>query len=154
VLAATSRVPAGLPAGWIWFRDPAGFALALPAGWKRAASGNDVCFTDPAGRRAFTVNVSAVVTRRPLAYWQSREKAGGLAGYRRISMGVLLLKRGGADWEYTWQPDSDTTLHERRVLLAVTDTRSYLLRWAVADADWAASVPLQRQLVDLFFAAR
>ncbi|MBB2943508.1 putative Ser/Thr protein kinase [Actinoplanes lutulentus] len=150
VTAATARIPAGLPDGWIWFRDPAGFALALPAGWTRVAAGNNVCFTDPEGRRAFTVNVAAVVTREPLAYWQSREKAEALPGYTRISMGVLLLKRGGADWEYTWRPDSDTVRHERRVLVAVTGDTSYLLRWTVTDKDWPTSVRLQRRLVDLF----
>ncbi|GGR12887.1 hypothetical protein GCM10010168_33320 [Actinoplanes ianthinogenes] len=69
-------------------------------------------------------------------------------------MGVLLLGRGGADWEFTWRPDSDTTWHERRVLLAVGDGRSYLLRWTVADADWAASRQVQRRLVELFASAR
>ena len=158
VVAATGNVPAGLPDGLVWFRDPAGFALALPAGWQRSTSGNDVCFTDPSGRRAFTVNVAAVVTREPLAYWQNREKAelarGDLPGYRRVSMGVLLLKRGGADWEYTWRPGSESLRHERRVLVAVRGDRSYLLRWTVADSDWAANTSLQRQLVELFGSAR
>jgi hypothetical protein len=153
VTAAVSNVPAGLPQGWIWSRDPGGFALALPAGWRRSTSGNEVCFSDPAGRRAFRVNVSPVVTSRPLAYWEDREKDADLPGYRRISMGVLLMKRGGADWEYTWRPDSGTVRHERRVLIAVTDDRSYLLRWAVADADWDANVALQRRLVELFGSA-
>ncbi|GAA4604012.1 hypothetical protein BJY16_004828 [Actinoplanes octamycinicus] len=158
VTAADRNVPTRLPAGWVWFRDPSGFALALPAGWRRAVTGNDVCFSDPQGRRAFTVTMSPVVTRRPLAYWQGRERAdlaaGSLPGYARISMGVLLLRDGGADWEYTWRPDSDTVRHERRVLLAVGDGRSYLLRWAVTDADWPASRALQRHLVDLFASAR
>ncbi|GAA2701115.1 hypothetical protein Apa02nite_075860 [Actinoplanes palleronii] len=158
VVAATTFAPAGLPKGWIWFRDPSGFALGLPAGWQRSTSGNEVCFSDAPGRRAFSVNVSPVVTQRPLAYWQGREKAartaGTLPGYERISMGVLLLKRGAADWEYTWRPDSDTVRHERRVLVAVTDQRSYLLRWTAADADWTASLPQQRQMLDLFASAR
>ncbi|MET0422674.1 MAG: serine/threonine-protein kinase [Actinoplanes sp.] len=150
VTAATTRVPAGLPAGLVWFRDPAGFALAVPRGWLRATAGTTICYTDPSGRREFTVNTTALVTRAPLAYWQGREKAGGLPGYQRISMGVLLLKRGGADWEYTWRPDSDTVRHERRILLAVTDNRSYQLQWATVDAYWAGSVTLQRQMVNFF----
>ncbi|MFC7534895.1 protein kinase [Actinoplanes sp. GCM10030250] len=155
---ASGNVPAGLPRDWIWSRDPAGFSLALPAGWRRSTSGNDVCFTDPAGRRAFLVNVAAVSTSKPLDHWQRREKAeraaGDLPGYRRISMGVLLLKRGGADWEYTWRPDSTTVRHERRVLVAVTARTSYLLRWTVADSDWSANDRLQRRLVELFGSAR
>ncbi|GLY03864.1 serine/threonine-protein kinase [Actinoplanes sp. NBRC 101535] len=158
ITAAADDVPAGLPHGWVWFRDPAGFALALPSGWERATRGNEVCFTDPAGRRAFTVNVAAVVTRRPLEYWQQREKAtlatGELPGYARISMGVLLLRRGGADWEYTWRPGSSTVRHERRVLVAVGAGESYLLRWAVADDDWSAGVAVQRRLVSLFGSGR
>ncbi|MCY1136396.1 serine/threonine-protein kinase [Actinoplanes sp. Pm04-4] len=154
VVVTTGHVPAGLPAGWIWSRDPAGFALALPAGWLRSTSGNEVCFGDPAGRRAFKVNQSPVRTQQPLAYWQAREKDGDLPGYRRISMGVLMLKRGGADWEYTWQPDSGTTLHERRVLIATSDERSYLLRWTTAAPDWVRALPVQKQLVNLFASAR
>ncbi|WP_433305094.1 protein kinase domain-containing protein [Actinoplanes sp. CA-030573] len=158
VAAATTGVPAGLPKGWIWFRDPTGFSLAVPGGWRRATIGNEVCFGDPAGRRAFTVNMIAVVTRQPLAYWQSREKAelsaGALPGYRRISMGVLLFKQGAADWEYTYRPDSDTTLRVRRVLAAVSGSRSYLLRWTTADRDWAGGLRDQRQMMDLFASAR
>ena len=156
IQAATTRVPAGLPNGYVWFRDPTGFALALPAGWQRsvAGTGTAICFSNPAGDRAFTVDSAALVTREPLAYWQSREKAaiaaGSLPGYQRISMGVLLLKRGGADWEYTWRPDSDTVQHVRRILIATTDTRSYLLQWTTTDANWSRSVAQQRQLVNLF----
>ncbi|MGX6604371.1 serine/threonine-protein kinase [Micromonosporaceae bacterium Da 78-11] len=157
VAAATTRVPAGLPDKWVWFRDPTGFALALPAGWQRSAAGTAVCFSDPAGDRAFTVDSAALVTREPLAYWQSREKAtlaaGTLPGYRKISMGVLLLKRGGADWEYTWRPDSDTVQHVRRILVATTDKRSYLLQSATTDDAWSPYVPLQRQLVSFFQSA-
>ncbi|GIE32725.1 hypothetical protein Ait01nite_057700 [Actinoplanes italicus] len=142
VTAATDDVPAGLPDGWVWFRDATGFALALPSGWRRSISGN----------------VAPIVTARPLDYWQGRERAslsrGDLPGYQRISMGLLLLDRGGADWEYTWRPGSDSVRHERRVLVAVDDKRSYLLRWTVADTGWAASTGLQRQLVELFGSRR
>ncbi|MCY1141584.1 serine/threonine-protein kinase [Actinoplanes sp. Pm04-4] len=154
ITAASTNVPTDLPARWIWTRDPAGFTLAVPAGWQRSTSGNDVCFGDPAGRRAFKVTQSPVRTQQPLAYWQAREKDGGLPGYARISMGVLLLQRGGADWEYTWRPDSDTTLHERRILIATSNDRSYLLRWTTADADWKQALPVQKQLVNLFASAR
>jgi hypothetical protein len=155
VVAATGGVPTGLPKGWIWVRDPTGFAFALPRGWQRATIGNEVCFSDPAGRRGFSVNVSAVVTSRPLAYWQSREKAerAALPGYHRISMGNLLYRGGAADWEYTYRSDSDTTLHVRRLLVAVGSGRSYLLRWTTADPDWTGSRGEQRQQMNLFASA-
>jgi hypothetical protein len=151
VTAATSDVPAGLPNGWVWFRDPAGFALALPAGWQRSALGGEVCFTDADGARAFTVAVAAAVAGEPLAYWQSRERAerarGDLPGYQRIRMDTLLLDGAGADWEYTWRPGTGEPRHERRVLIAA-GTCSYLLRWTVADSRWAENTALQGRLVD------
>jgi hypothetical protein len=153
VTPAKTRVPAGLPTGWVWFRDPTGFTLALPAGWQRSMSGTVVCFEDPGSDAAFTVDSAALVTRKPLTYFQSQEKTAKLPGYQRISMDDLLLRRGGADWEYTWQPDSDTTQHVRRVLLAVTDNRSYLLKWTTSDAAWSHSVKLEQQLVMLFDSA-
>jgi serine/threonine protein kinase len=153
VTPAKTRVPAGLPAGWVWFRDPTGFTLALPAGWQRSMSGTVVCFEGPTAGAAFMVDSAALVTRKPLEYFQSQEKSAKLPGYQRISMDNLLLRRGGADWEYTWQPDSDTTQHVRRVLLAVTDSRSYLLKWTTSDAAWSRNVKLEQQLVTLFDSA-
>jgi hypothetical protein len=150
IAPARTRIPAGLPSGWIWFRDPTGFTVALPAGWRRSTSGTAVCFEEPRHNAAFTVDSAALVTRKPLDYFQSQEKTAKPPGYHRVSMDNLLLRRGGADWEFTWRPDSGTTQHVRRVLLAVTDNRSYLLKWATPDAQWSPLVPLERRLVNLF----
>lgn len=157
VLAATARIPSGLPTGWVWYRDPAGFAMAVPRGWLRSAGGTVVCFSDPAGRQTFAVDSTAPLTRRPLAYWQGREKAalagGALPGYRRVNMGVLLLRQGGAEWEYTWTPDSDNRRHVRRILVTTGGGVPYRLAWTTAEADWPAGLPVQRQFVTLFQSA-
>jgi PAS domain-containing protein len=153
VTAATTEVPAG----WVWFRDPAGFALALPADWQRSAIGGEVCCTDADGARAFTVDAAAAVTGEPLAFWQSRERIeqarGDLPGYQRIRMDTLLLDGAGADWEYTWRPGTGEPRHERRVLITA-GTCSYLLRWTVAESRWVENTALQGRLVDFFQACR
>ena len=152
--AAAGKAPVPLPAGWIWHRDPAGFALGLPRGWNRSVAGSAVCFSDPVGGRAFTVDTAAPVTRQPLRYWQAAERTaiadGTLPGYDRVSMGVLLLRKGGADWEYVWQPGSGPRQHVRRVLLATGADRSYLLRWTTSDRDWSQAEPLQQRAVSTF----
>jgi hypothetical protein len=152
--AAGGKSSVPLPAGWIWHGDPAGFALGLPEGWNRSVAGTAVCFSDPVGGRAFTVDTAAPVTRQPLRYWQTAEKTartdGTLPGYDRVSMGVLLLRRGGADWEYAWQPGSGPRQHVRRVLLATGAQRSYLLRWTASDRDWSQAEPLQQRIVSTF----
>jgi eukaryotic-like serine/threonine-protein kinase len=141
--------PEPLPSGFVWHGDTLGFALALPAGWTRSKAGATTCFRDPAGGRALTVNSAAPVTPNPLRYLQAAEKAAltTVPGYAKVSMGVLLLKDGGADWEYTWQPATGPRLHARRVLLAVGPDRAFLLQWTTSDQDWTLNVPTQQRIV-------
>ncbi|BCY10880.1 serine/threonine-protein kinase [Actinoplanes sp. L3-i22] len=146
VTPATRGVPADLPAGWIWFRDPAGFALALPPGWRRSPGDSDspsddgVCFSDPSGHQALTVRTVAAGPATP--YWAKQEAAGRLPGYRRLRL--------GPDWEYTWHPAGAAVRHERRVLVSASDHQSYLLRWRAAEIDWPAADPIQRAMIARF----
>ena len=145
-----TTTPYALPEGWGWHRDPAGFRLPLPQGWNRSAGGTSVCFSDPDGLRSFTVDTAAPVTRMPLQYWQQAEKAANLPGYERVSMDVLLLRSGGADWEYTWQPAAGQRQHVRRLLLATSPTRSYLLQWTTRDENWASTRDDEQRIVKGF----
>ena len=151
---SATPAPYALPDALLWHRDAAGFRLAVPAGWTRAADGAMVCFRDPAGVRTFTVDDSAPVTQSPLADWQAAEQAavsaGTLPGYRRIGMAVLPLMRTGADWEYSWQPGSGPRLHTRRVLLATSATREFVLQWTTREQDWAGNVALEQRMVASF----
>jgi len=96
------------------------------------------------------VDTAAPVTRMPLQYWQKAEKDEGLPGYERVSMDVLLLRGGGADWEYTWQPATGPRQHVRRLLLATSPTRSVLLQWTTQDEDWAATRTDEQRIVKGF----
>jgi len=152
--AEPMAAPYALPSGWFWHRDPAGFRVPLPVGWTRAVDGTSVCFGDPAGVRTFTVETDAPVTRRPLAIWQTAEQMaradGNLPGYQRISMDVLQLYSGGADWEYRWQPATGPRQHVRRLLLATSPTRSYLVQWAARDQDWSLDLGNRQRMLQGF----
>lgn len=151
-ITASTTAPYTLPYGWLWHVDPAGFALPVPRGWIRTASADVVCFSDPDGVRSLSVQPGPALTGDPLQHWQTAEKqdldAGRLAGYRKISMGVLLVPGGGADWEYTWQPASGPRLHTHRVLRAAGSSRSYLLAWTTRDQDWELNLTNQRTALD------
>ncbi|MET8150591.1 serine/threonine-protein kinase [Actinoplanes sp. NPDC049668] len=131
--------------GWVDHRDPGGFRLELPAGWRRSASGSAVEFRDAGGGRVFTVDTGAPATSDPLGYWRAAERTaldtGSLPGYARISMGNLTFRGGGADWEYTWQPPEGPRLHTRRVLL------SYLADWTTPERDWVDGVAVQQRIL-------
>jgi hypothetical protein len=143
--------PYALPDGWRWHRDPAGFRLAVPRGWTRSTVGTAVCFGDPDGTRVFTVDTAAPSTRQPLRHWQGVERGaradGLLPGYARISMGVLLLRGGGADWEYVWTPAGGPAQHVRRLLLVGTGGRAYLLQWSTREQDWALDLFNQQRIL-------
>lgn len=152
VTPASTAAPYPLPGGWLWHVDPDGFALPVPQGWTRTAAAGVVSFCDPVGVRSFTVQPGPPPTGDPLQHWQAAEKqelaAGTLGDYQRISMGVLLVSGGGADWEYTWQPVSGPRLHTHRLLIAADSTRSYLMAWTTRDQDWNLNLSNQRTVLN------
>ena len=147
----TADAPISLPDGWSWHVDPGGFALPVPQGWNRSFTGATVCFSDPGDVRSFTVQTGAALDGEPLRHWQDAERAalaaGELPGYRLISMGLLLLNGGGADWEYSWQPATGPRLHTHRLLLAAGNAHSYALTWTTRDSDWNLDLANQRTIL-------
>ena len=143
--------PYALPDGWLWHVDPAAFALPVPRTWTRAVNADVVCFTDPDGARTLTVQPGPALTGEPLRHWQAAEQQalanGTLPGYRKVSMGVLLVTGGGADWEYTWQPPTGPRLHTYRVLRSA-GARSHLLTWTTPDNDWDLNQTHRRITLD------
>jgi hypothetical protein len=67
-----------------------------------------------------------------------------------VSMGVLLVAGGGADWEYTWEPAGGPRLHTHRVLLAANSDRPFRLTWTTREQDWALSRAAERTFLDGF----
>lgn len=150
---APSALPS-VPDRWVGHQDPTGFTLATPRSWQRSVKAGVVCFGDPDGARTFTVNRVRAPAEGPLQHWQAAEQAalvsGALPGYQKISMGVLLVTGGGADWEYSWQPATGPRLHTHRYLMPAGDTRAYELSWTTRDQDWTAHLRNQRTLLETF----
>jgi len=142
--AALAKPSISVPDGWRWHVDPAGFALPVPQGWLRTTRGPVVCFTDAGGTRSFAVNSAVPITGYPLRYWQAAEKADAPPGYRKVSMGVLLVADGGADWDYTWQPATGPRQRTYRQLVSTAGLHPYALSWTSPDRDWPLDLGTQR----------
>jgi eukaryotic-like serine/threonine-protein kinase len=131
ITRSTTTQPYALPAGWLWYGDRTGLAVAVPRGWLRTMAGPRTCFRDPGAGRVLSVDTAAPLTRSPVGYWEQAELAelgtGSLHDYRAIGMAALPLRSGGAAWEYTWQPASGPRLHERRTWIAMGGGRAYVV---------------------------
>ena len=93
-------------------------------------------------------------TAKPLRQWRDAERTaldtGALPGYHKVSMGLLLINGGGADWEYSWQPADGPRLHTYRRSLGAGADRAYSLTWTTRDADWNLDLVNQRTIFDGF----
>jgi hypothetical protein len=140
-----------LPAGWVWQLDD-GFAVALPQGWLRSTHGGAICFLDPAGRHALTVEAAPTAPDRT-TYWEREEAdllaAGPPAAYRRIDISPALYQKGGADWEYTYLAES-VRWHVLRRAFATAAGRSYVVSWTTADTEWDSDQRTFRTIMQSF----
>ncbi len=155
--AATSPVPP--PRGWVSYTDPAGWSLAYPSSWKRAAGAGGagtVDFTNPTTGTVLRVGSAgqapASVLRDWLTNFDTASHSGpmGLADYQRLRLAPVGTGDGSteADWEYTYSMDGGKV----HVLSRGADRggHGYLLSWRTGEQQWASDQALRRQLFATF----
>ncbi|GII90336.1 hypothetical protein [Sinosporangium siamense] len=144
-VTATPR-EAFIPKGWVSYRHPQGFSLAVPKGW--------TAVDDPErprveirgkGSNGF-LWVEWATPENPqddqVAAWEELEKTilaeKGLPGYRRIGIRPLTyLGRPAADWEFTFESTADGTVRVIDRGFRTADGRHFALYWRVPDAEWS-----------------
>ncbi|MFH8560507.1 serine/threonine-protein kinase [Streptomyces sp. NPDC017988] len=109
----------GIPADWRRVKDPGGFSLMLPKGWKRQMDGNQIDYTPDGGRRFLRIGVD----RDPqyetsYLHLLALEKTLRLPEYRRLHLNSNTFRdRPGALWEFSWRAGAnDTTRGPRRAI--------------------------------------
>jgi hypothetical protein len=157
--SATSRAGAAdqpgsadgaVPAGFTLFKDPTGFSVAVPSGWKRSVRGSSTYYRDPAGSRMLQVDQTDRPKPDALRDWQDQEStaAGRFRGYQRVRLERIDYRGwNAADWEFTWRP-SGGTLHVMNRNIRAGDHQAYALYWQVPAAEW------QQRLSDFEVVAR
>jgi serine/threonine protein kinase len=131
--------PVTAPPGYTWWRDPSGFRVAVPAGWRGGPDGpGAVRFTAPGGRPGVRVDVWSPAPTNLVAALTAEERAVGLDAYRRIR---IVSAPPGAVWEYTYaDPAGGPTRVEWDVIVA--GGRAYRLQWWAPRYSWAADLPV------------
>lgn len=148
-------VPAGDPAqagpyrpppNWTYYRDPGGFRIFVPEGWRLSRVGPLVCFRDPTSPKAIAVLPQGQLAGNPAALLTAGEgtwrSAAELTDYARVALVDVPINDGGADLEYTYVRPDAVRLHgvNRMVRLKV---EVFTLFWLTTDFAWSTDRALR-----------
>ncbi|QEV19707.1 serine/threonine protein kinase [Streptomyces alboniger] len=141
------RTVGGIPESWQRVKDPNGFSLMLPKGWKREVDGNQVDYTPDGGRRFLRIAVDKQPQYESAYLHQlSLEKPlrVKLHDYRRLHLNSNTFRdQPGALWEFSWTAGSnDTTAGPRRAIEQTYLSRDgveYALYMSAPADNWAAT---------------
>ncbi|MEI5102118.1 protein kinase [Streptomyces sp. PmtG] len=146
--STVTKTPEGLgastpeaPGGYRLAKDPRGFALAVPVGYRRGTDGPRTFYAAPDGAARIGITVAAPVPGGPLAAQRraDAEGPGRSPGYREGQVAETTRNgRPAALWQYTWD-GSDAARGARRTydLCWEEGGRMYDV-WVSAPADEAA----------------
>ena len=136
--ATPARPP--LPAGWIERRDPTGFSVYVPKGWKRSHKGSMVYFRDPRTGRSLGIDQTTKPAKDPVADWRGkaayRVDRGDFPGYREIRIDAVRYWQKAADWEFTFAGSNRRHVNNRGVI--TSKKQAYGIYWETSDARWKA----------------
>jgi hypothetical protein len=156
--AATAPPPdfgtaAPVPAGYRTYRDPTGFSIAMPDGWKVSHQDGDVYLTPPSGGAFLLIDQSDHPLPDPLANWQQQEanRRSTYSGYHRVRLVAVDYPQAekAADWEFTYFRGGVLTHVLNRNVLA-NARHAYALYWSTPQAEWASQLPVFTVLARTF----
>jgi hypothetical protein len=144
-LRPASREPDwnALIAGWVWYKDPSGFRIAVPGGWSAYAGPGGMCFRDVGDHRWLGVSrwtpgddPVAHVTRRELELLQHARSA----GYQQVRIAPVPYYQGGADWEFQFQDSVRGPMHGIVRDFLVAPGQGYTILWCTTEFDWTVNL--------------
>ncbi|KAB8192287.1 protein kinase [Nonomuraea phyllanthi] len=157
-LAATSPTtstpggdPSPAPAGYTE-HEAAGFAVAVPEGWKETTSGGATTFSGPkdSGIR-ITVREAAPQTDGGLAALGKKEAAGGVEGYIQVRLQKVGYRGWrAADWEYTYTTSAGVPMHAQTRYVTVGDGAAYTIAFDLPELTWDEQAEARKVFLDTF----
>ncbi|RKN70781.1 zinc ribbon domain-containing protein [Streptomyces klenkii] len=149
---SASASPSGdpVPAGYEKMTAPEGFALSVPAGWRRDDKGSgQIDYAGSTGPEHLRIGIVHDTKQAPYEHFQELEKAGaGQNGYRRLSMERNTFQgRPGALWEWTWtEKATGRTMHAYNQAYVDASGTEYAIMFAGRDEGDATRKPFDAAL--------
>lgn len=153
--ASTSSPEAAAPPppGFRLHRDPTGFSIAVPDGWREVRDGTLVDFRDPTSSRLIRIDQRPNPRYDPYADWLSQEPAvkARLPGYDLDRIAVVQYRGWPtADWEFTWGAPGRERIHVLNRSVVPHSGRGYALYWSTPDSQWTDDLDLFATFVSTF----
>ncbi|MFI7133715.1 serine/threonine-protein kinase [Nonomuraea sp. NPDC050153] len=143
--------PSAIPSGYTE-HGTAGFAAAVPAGWKPAASGGVTTFSGPkdSGMRIMVQKVSPQ-TDGGLSELSRQEAKGGVEGYIQVQLqGVDYRGWQAADWEYTYTTGSGVPMHALTRYVSIDDITAFKITFDLPELKWDEQADTRKVFLDTF----
>ncbi len=144
-LRAASREPDwdALVAGWVWYRDPGGYRVAVPDGWSAYLGGAGRCFRDVTATRWLGVT-AWTPGGQPLDHLAAREqemlRTDPPSGYQKLHMGSVPYFGDGAEWEFGYDDQAHGRMHGLVRDFVVAPGHGYTIAWCTTEFDWTVNL--------------
>jgi serine/threonine protein kinase len=145
----------GLPDGWVWHQDPAGFRIAVPRLWGITTDNSLTYLREPGGDRMLAVGRWQPAVRDPVGAWQREEADTAKApGYQRLRMEAVACPFAAcAEWEYAYDAAEGVRLQVVNRGLRTAAGREYVILWRTRAFDWQVNQPYFRLIITSFHPA-
>ncbi|GAA5194870.1 hypothetical protein GCM10023322_60300 [Rugosimonospora acidiphila] len=140
--------------GFVWYLDPSGFRISVPAGWLMTSGPHGVCFREPGNLRVLAIE-PFTPDGDPISHWRRAETnllaAGAPTGYTDLGITkVPYYFDGAAQWEYTFSDSSQTTQHGLDRCVIASPQHAYAVAWRTRQFDWQTSEDQYRAIMASF----
>ncbi|HEY2668984.1 MAG TPA: serine/threonine-protein kinase [Rugosimonospora sp.] len=144
----------GLLPGFVWYLDPSGFRISVPAGWSETPGSGGVCFREPGNTRVLAVQPFSP-DGDPVAHWHRQEAELLATGRPRdyLDLGIAPVPyyfAGAAQWEYTYLDAAGTPQHGLSRCFIVSASLAYTVVWRTRQFDWQPNQDPYRAIIASF----
>ncbi|MEV0229392.1 protein kinase [Nonomuraea sp. NPDC050786] len=148
---AQNGEPSVIPAGYSE-HGMAGFAVAVPEGWKAGTSGGVTTFSGPkdSGIRIM-VRKAAPQADGGLAELGKQEAKGGVDGYIQVQLQAVDYRGWrAADWEYTYTTSSGVPMHALTRYVTIDDKDAFTITFDMPELKWDEQAEARQVVLDTF----
>jgi serine/threonine protein kinase len=140
-LRPASREPKwnALIAGWVWYKDPTGYRIAVPGGWAAYSGPGGMCFRDTGDTRWLGVS-QWTGGGDPVAHARSRPQELHPEGYQEVRIAPVPYYKGGADWEFQFDAPNRGRMHGVVRDFLVAPGLGYTITWCTTEFDWTVNL--------------